>query len=451
MLALVLVLLLSPQARAAVPDAARQREAEKAIRDLYKADYAKKLPSERDALVRTLIEQGRKSADDPAAQYVLYREAQDLASQAGNVELAFEAIDVAAAAFDVDAAALKNAALGTASKSAKTPDELGKAADGYLALADAALKTDDFDNADKAVAGAVQAAKRANVPALATKVGVRQKEIAELRARFEKVKKATDVLIKDPENGAANLEVGLYLCFAKGDWDLGLPLLAKGSDPALKSLAAKELLKPADAAGRVELADGWWDLAEKERNEARQKNLYQRAMAHYEQARPEASSLLLTKINLRLEAQRRRLMTKEGLSISFEPAPVSKGLLLRDNDDGTYAPAVAGGKPCLKLTNFYLYLKLADPWPESWKTADVEIEYFDDGSGSMGLQFDGLKGAYAESSKSASLGSNKAWKTLTTSIVNPLFTGRMNAGADLRICTPGNFHVRRITLRLPAR
>ena len=34
------------------------------------------------------------------------------------------------------------------------------------------------------------------------------------------------LMIKDPESPAANLEVGLYCCFVKGDWDTGLPLLA---------------------------------------------------------------------------------------------------------------------------------------------------------------------------------------------------------------------------------
>src|SRR5579864_8337658 len=87
------VLLLAPQearsqaARAPVPDAAKQREAEKTIRDLYKADYARKSPADRDTLVRTLLAQGQKSQDDPAAQFVFYREAQDLAAQSGNLEL----------------------------------------------------------------------------------------------------------------------------------------------------------------------------------------------------------------------------------------------------------------------------------------------------------------------------------------------------------------------------
>jgi hypothetical protein len=451
---LLAVCLLAPQeakiqsGRAPLPDAAKQREAEKTIRDLYKADYAKKSPADRDALVRTLLAQGQKSQDDPAAQLVFYREAQDLASQSGNVELAFQAVDATAAVFEVDAVALKNAALAAAAKVAKTPEELGKVADGYLGLAEAALKTDDYDNADKAAAGAILAARRANATPLMTRVTARQREIAELRAKFEKVKKATEVLGKDPENAAANLEVGLYLCFVKGEWDLGLPMLAKGSDPGLKALAAREVLKPTDAAARVEIADGWWDLAEKEKNEARQRNLYQRAMASYEKALPDATSLLLTKINLRIDTWRRSLMSKEGLSITFDSKPVPRGIVLLDSGDGTYQFTTAGGKPCVKLTNFYLYLKLADAWPEAWKTAEVDVEYYDEGTGFMGVHFDGVTGVFAEAPKSASLGSSKTWKTLTSPLVNPVFKGRQNAGADFRIFCPGNVSIRRIAIRL---
>ena len=455
---LLILLLLAPQesktqVRTPVPDAAKQREAEKAIRELYKAEYAKKVPADREALIRTLLMQSQKSQDDPAAQFVFYREAQDLASQSGYVDLAFEAIDGAASIFDIDAVVLKNFALAAAAKSAKSPEDLGKVVDGYLTLADAALKTDDYEGAEKAVAGALLVARRANSVPLATRVGARQKEILDLKVKFDKVKKAMEALAKDPENAAANFEVGFYCCFVKADWVTGLPLLAKGSDPGLKSLAAKELQRPTEPSARIDLADGWWDLAEKEKNEARQRILTQRAVALYEQTLSEVSGLLLTKVQLRLESYRRRIFTKDGVSITFELKPVSRGILLRDNDDGLYEPAVVGGKPCLKLSKAdnsrYLYLKLSEPWPESWKSAEVEVEYYDDGAGSVDLQYDGASGAYAGCPKSATLGSSKSWKVLTNPIVNPIFKGRQNAAADMRICHGGgDLYIRRVTLRL---
>jgi hypothetical protein len=460
---LMALLLLAPQEpskaktlRAAVPEAPKQREAEKSIRDLYKAEYAKKSPADRDALVRILLSQATRAADDPAAQFILFREAQDIAAQNGSLELAFEAVDGSAAVFDVDGTAMKNAVLTLAAKTAKTPEDLVKVAEGYLVLIDAALAADDFDAADKAASAAAQIVRRGNLPAVTAKVAARQKEVAELKSKYEKVKKALDTLIKDPESPAANLEVGLYCCFVKGDWDTGLPLLAKGSDVALKSVAVKDLAHPTETAARIDLADGWWDLAEKEKNDARQRHLYTRAMQLYEKAFPDVSGLLQTKVQMRIDAYRRKIMIKEGLEITFSPAPVPRGIVVRDNDDGLYQTATAGGKPCLKLTkntqdfNRYLYLKLSDPWPEAWKTAELEVEYYDDGGGGLNVEYDAAAGPYTGVPKSVMIGGTKTWKTLTNTLSNPAFKGRQNAQADLRVCRSpgGDFYIRRVTLRL---
>src|SRR5205085_7438398 len=44
----------------------------------------------------------------------------------------------------------------------------------------------------------------------------------------------------------------------------GLPMLAKGSDPALKSLADQELSKPTEPAAEAALGEAWAAFAEKE-------------------------------------------------------------------------------------------------------------------------------------------------------------------------------------------
>jgi hypothetical protein len=44
-----------PPDRQSVPDAARQKEAEKAVRDPFRAEYAQKTASERKAFAQTLL------------------------------------------------------------------------------------------------------------------------------------------------------------------------------------------------------------------------------------------------------------------------------------------------------------------------------------------------------------------------------------------------------------
>jgi len=77
-------------------------------------------------------------------------------------------------------------------------------------------------------------------------------------AEFERAKQANTTLAKKPDDPEANFTAGKYLCLVKGDWDKGLPLLAKGSDAKLKELAQKELAGPKDAAEQAAVGDGWW-------------------------------------------------------------------------------------------------------------------------------------------------------------------------------------------------
>ena len=43
-------------------------------------------------------------------------------------------------------------------------------------------------------------------------------------------------------------------------WESGLPMLAKGSDVVLESLAVKELAAPTAVEDVMKLADAWWDV-----------------------------------------------------------------------------------------------------------------------------------------------------------------------------------------------
>src|SRR5688572_31975261 len=99
-----------------VPDAEKQLESEKLVREVFKAEYAKKTAADRSALARKLLEQAQDSAGDPVSRYVLLREASDLAAQAGDVATSLKAIDLLGAAYAVDTLALKSGAYGVIGK-----------------------------------------------------------------------------------------------------------------------------------------------------------------------------------------------------------------------------------------------------------------------------------------------------------------------------------------------
>ena len=90
------------------------------------------------------------------------------------------------------------------------------------------------------------------------------KEIERLKKRYDAVGKAMKRLAADPADADANLAVGRWHCFIKGNWETGLPLLAKGKDPDLSAVAKQDLAAPKDPKAQMNLGDAWWTLAEKE-------------------------------------------------------------------------------------------------------------------------------------------------------------------------------------------
>jgi|SRR5579862_1068683 len=288
--------------RSPIPDAARQHEAEKVVKDLFKEQYGKKTPADRRALGLQLLEQAAKSQDDPSAQWVLLREAQDSAVQAAEVKLAFQAIELSAQVFDVDPLPLKNAAITAIGKSAKMPAENAALAEASRALIDELVRADQYDPADKAAAAAVQFARKSNDPSILFRATVRSKEIAEAKTMYQGLRSALETLAKSPDDPAANSEMGKYLCFVKGSWDLGLRFLVKGSDLTLRTLAEKESTLPHSSADWMSLADSWSDLVDKEKSPLRKSQLAAHARTVYQSALAEAPALTRVRIEKRLEA-----------------------------------------------------------------------------------------------------------------------------------------------------
>lgn len=287
--------------RAALPDVAKQREAENLIKDLFKDQYARKAIADRKGLVRGLLEQARKSQDDPAGTWVLFREAQDIAVQIADADLAVEAIESAARIFDIDALSLKAGAFAAIGKTAKASEDFAALTEALMKLVEELIQADQFETAEKSAASALQHAKKAGDPAVIARVTSRSKEVSEARTLYQTQKGVLQTLVKNPDDPAANLEMGRFLCYVKGSWDLGLRFLVKGSDPGLKALAEKELSNPVLAADRAALGDGWYDLADKDKSPLRKSQLLAHARVIYESALQEATALLRAKIEKRLE------------------------------------------------------------------------------------------------------------------------------------------------------
>lgn len=287
--------------RFAVPDAAKLKEAERLIKDIFKEQYAKKAPADRQMLGQTLLGQAAKTGDDSAALWVLYREAQDAAVQVCDLRTALAAVDGASAYFDVDSLSLRNSVLGAAGKNAKSPEDFAALARALLQLVEDQVAADQYDAAEKTAATALQDAKKAGDGALVLRATNRTREVAEAKTRFQDMKSVLQTLAKSPEDPAASNDMGQFLCFVKGSWDLGLRFLSKGSDAGLRGLAAKELVVPLEPVDQAAVGDGWWDLADQEKSPLRKTQMQFHARQLYEAALPGLPALQRMRVEKRLE------------------------------------------------------------------------------------------------------------------------------------------------------
>jgi hypothetical protein len=142
-------------------------------------------------------------------------------------------------------------------------------------------------------------ARNANDTALMDKVSSQVSDLREARMNYEKIKGPMTVLEKNPADPAANFAVGRFNGFYLGDWDKGLPQLALGNEAAIKGLAERELAKPAESARQLELADGWWEVAQKQMG-SMQNTVQRHAAEWYAKALPGLTGAAKTKAEKRI-------------------------------------------------------------------------------------------------------------------------------------------------------
>jgi hypothetical protein len=144
-----------------------------------------------------------------------------------------------------------------------TPAAARALADSANKLADECILRGKPELAVSAATLTDAAAKLAKDEKFASFTADRLSNIRLLQAEAAKTAPAVAKLEKAPNDPDANLAVGRFLCLWRGDWRQGLPLLVKGSDTALKELAAQELSASSDAPMQLAMGNAWWDFASK--------------------------------------------------------------------------------------------------------------------------------------------------------------------------------------------
>ncbi len=289
-----------------VPDDAKQQAAESKIREIYGKELSgAKAADQKLGLAAKLVKQGAETGDDPDARFVLLRMACNLAAEAGELSEAFRTVDTIVESYELDPLNVKIALLAKAVEANRSGGKAEAARVKSLldianAISDEAMAADNFEAAGRIVKIAAAAARATKDPQLIRDIAARVRELDRLKAKFAAIKKAMDALTDDPADADANLTVGQWYCFTKGDWARGLTLLQKGSDAKLAKLAGEDLGQPKEPKTQIVLADSWWELAGGEQGQVKSA-LQSRAVYWYEAALPKLAGLEKLKVEKRLE------------------------------------------------------------------------------------------------------------------------------------------------------
>jgi hypothetical protein len=247
--------------RAAIPDSLQLAKTRKLFRELFSKELASREVQARLAMARKLIDEGAKCPDQSADKYVLLAAARQAALEGHDLQLSFSAIDALAAAFEVDGPEIKAQAA-----------EKGLRGDSVAATWDncrLAMPVLDDLVADANYAAAIKLSVllqqlAAGDPFLKLILPKKTRHIEALQTWSGKIAGDLEKLKSAPGDPAAAGAVGAFECYLKGDWQQGLPLLAKGNDAAAKDRAAAELAGPTDTATVERLAEGWAALVVKQ-------------------------------------------------------------------------------------------------------------------------------------------------------------------------------------------
>ncbi len=287
------------------PDADTKRKKIKEIRYIYKQDFADAdNAAGKLALAKQLSHDGEGTINDPASRFVLFETAIKLATEGGDLNRALAIIDRIDRLYAVDALGMKAAALSTVAKAVLALPGATANNQKIVSLAgelrSEALSRADVKSAGKFVRIAIPAARKLRDNRLVAELQASLKELDGLQKRYDLAQKAVAALRLKPDHPKANEVAGCWYCFIAGDWQKGLPWLAKAEDAALAELAGQDLACPKEPVGQVAVGNQWYEIAKK-RKGLEKSHLEDRAVYWYKQALSKLTGLGARKLENRLK------------------------------------------------------------------------------------------------------------------------------------------------------
>ena len=282
------------------PNADAQADAGKIIAEVYKDDINRlRSVEDRTALARKWLETGLQTANDSAGRYVMLNRSVEMAADAGDIATTIKALDAISQSYWIDDVGMYADAVIKAARKCKTPGQQRELIAYLWPIIDRAVAADRYEAADRICALTETTAQRTSDAALVRQAQGRWRDVREIQAADAQLTEVRSALRKDPDQPEANQKLGRFYCLVKGQWNVGLALLAKGSPSPEHAIALRELAAADEADAQVAIGDAWWELAQKEKGLS-QRNLELHAAQWYREAAAAMTGLAKTKIQKRL-------------------------------------------------------------------------------------------------------------------------------------------------------
>lgn len=128
-------------------------------------------------------------------------------------------------------------------------------------------------------------------------VEFRSSRVTDLREEWDAIVAARKVRETVPADPSACLAEGRYRCFYEGDWEGGLPILAKAGDKQLSELASMDL-ETRGTERALEKGNAWYDAAKSNKQQGAG---LARASFYYRMARDSAPAIDQERIRRRMD------------------------------------------------------------------------------------------------------------------------------------------------------
>ncbi len=275
--------------RLPVPPDEELAKAREQLREIFHEEYKQsKSKGERQRVAVKMLGDAPRLENDAAAYHELLQTVRQIAVQAGDIGTALKAVELMETKLELPPLLLRLQTLdeltGAVGESSQGAGQLAAEAEKVFV---SAYEGDDYPTALEAHRihmGMLRQNDNRNDRWKTAKAAAYRPLIEEAQRVYKLVPAALSALATNAENTEANGVAGKYFCLVKEQWEVGLPMLARGPDLKLRILARMDLEKGKSGPETVQLADQYWELAQ-DYKQPQRRSLELRAAFHYAGAR----------------------------------------------------------------------------------------------------------------------------------------------------------------------